>query len=161
MHNIFRFSVDLLIKHLADLVHKGLKAILIFGIIDKAHKDDVGTHAGGMGVESCVHHAIRVIAKTYPELLIITDVCLCAYTSHGHCGVLDFEGNLDNSRSCERIAEIALSYAKAGAHIVAPSDMMDGRVKHIKHALKDLKVPIMSYSSKFCSGLYGPFRDVC
>ena len=89
MYNIFRFSVDLLIKHLAELVQKGLKTILIFGVIDKAFKDEVGTHAGGMGVDSCVHHAIRAVGKNYPELLIITDVCLCAYTSHGHCGLLD------------------------------------------------------------------------
>ncbi len=106
--------------------------------------------------------AIRKLRKLFPSLYIAADVCLCEYTDHGHCGLLRQDGTIDNAPSVERIAQVALSYAKAGAHCVAPSDMMDGRIKAIKRALIDAgfgnKVTLMSYSAKFASSLYGPFR---
>ncbi|KAH0615362.1 hypothetical protein JD844_004544 [Phrynosoma platyrhinos] len=110
-----------------------------------------------------VIQAIKTIRSLFPELLIACDVCLCPYTSHGHCGILRSDGTLQNEASCHRLAEVALAYAKAGCHIVAPSDMMDGRIRAIKEALlsNDLsnKVSVMSYSAKFASCFYGPFRD--
>jgi porphobilinogen synthase len=163
MPKVYRYSVDLIVDALKPLVDKGLAAVLIFGIVDASLKDEIGTYAGGRGYQSAVHHALQQLALAYPNLLLITDVCLCAYTSHGHCGILDSKGDLDNGASITRLAEVALSHVKAGAHMVAPSDMMDGRVLAIKQALIDegLRVPVMAYSAKFCSGLYGPFRDVC
>ncbi|CAD8165915.1 unnamed protein product [Paramecium octaurelia] len=164
MPNVYRYSVDLLKEFLEPLVVKGLKAVLIFGVIGNEGKDELGSLAGGLGKESCVHKALRLLKQAFPQLLLITDVCLCAYTSHGHCGILTKDGYLDNQASIKRLSECALSYAQAGADIVAPSDMMDNRVGAIKELLDqhpNLRVPIMSYSSKFCSALYGPFRDVC
>lgn len=161
MPGVARYSVDLLLKMVAPLVEKGLRAVLIFGVVGEKEKDEEGSCAGGRGRECCVHAAVRQLKKQFGELLVICDVCLCAYTTHGHCGILDKDGYLDNDKSAVRLSEVALSYADAGADMVAPSDMMDGRVREIRKALGQRNVSVMSYSAKFCSGLYGPFRDVC
>ena len=138
MPGIYQYSLDRLSEEINRIKEAGIKAILIFGIPD--HKDEVGS--GAYAEDGIVPKAIRQIKKEYEELLIIADVCLCEYTSHGHCGLV--------------------SYAKAGADIIAPSDMMDLRVKAIREALDEagfVYTPIMSYSAKFASGYYGPFRD--
>ncbi|XP_054854411.1 delta-aminolevulinic acid dehydratase isoform X2 [Eublepharis macularius] len=146
---------------LHPLVADGLKCILIFGVPTKATKDEHGSTADAKDTPAI--QAIKTIRSKFPELLIACDVCLCPYTSHGHCGILREDGTLQNEASCQRLAEVALAYAKAGCHIVAPSDMMDGRIHAIKEALisNDLgnKVSVMSYSAKFASCFYGPFRD--
>ncbi|XP_060613217.2 delta-aminolevulinic acid dehydratase [Anolis sagrei] len=156
-----RHGVNRLEELLRPLVADGLKCILMFGVPSKAIKDECGSAADGE--ETPVIQAIRRVRSLFPELLIACDVCLCPYTSHGHCGILRTDGTLQNEASCQRLAEVALAYAKAGCHIVAPSDMMDGRIRAIKEALisNDLgnKVSIMSYSAKFASCFYGPFRD--
>ncbi|GAH00845.1 unnamed protein product, partial [marine sediment metagenome] len=131
--------------------------MLLFGLPGK--KDDIGSEA--WAENGVVQRAIREIKKAAPQLLVITDVCLCAYTEHGHCGVIK-DGKIDNDATCELLAKIALSHAQADADIVAPSDMMDGRVKYIREALEenDFKdVAIMSYAAKYASAFYGPFRD--
>jgi len=163
MPNVYRYSTDLLVDALKPFVEKGLTSMLIFGIINDNEKDPLGKYAGGRKVRSAVHVALNVLRKAFSELMLITDVCLCAYTSHGHCGILTQNDELDNQASIERLAEVALSHVEEGAHMVAPSDMMDGRVLAIKEKLlkHGHRIPVMSYSSKFCSALYGPFRDVC
>uniref|UniRef100_A0A8D2MSA4 porphobilinogen synthase n=1 Tax=Zonotrichia albicollis TaxID=44394 RepID=A0A8D2MSA4_ZONAL len=156
-----RYGVNKLEAMLRPLVEDGLKCVLIFGVPSKVHKDERGSAADAEGTPAI--QAIRKIHSTFPELLIACDVCLCPYTSHGHCGILREDGTIQNELSCQRLAEVALAYAKAGCHIVAPSDMMDGRIAAIKQALisNDLgnKVSVMSYSAKFASCFYGPFRD--
>uniref|UniRef100_A0A8D0DFW5 Delta-aminolevulinic acid dehydratase n=1 Tax=Salvator merianae TaxID=96440 RepID=A0A8D0DFW5_SALMN len=156
-----RFGVNKLEEKLRPLVSDGLKCVLIFGVPSKAAKDDRGSTADAE--DAVVVQAVRTIRSTFPELLVACDVCLCPYTSHGHCGILRQDGSIQNEASCRRLAEVALCYAKAGCHIVAPSDMMDGRIHAIKEALiaSDLgnKVSVMSYSAKFASCFYGPFRD--
>ncbi|KAF2978589.1 hypothetical protein EK904_006632 [Melospiza melodia maxima] len=157
------YGVNKLEGMLRPLVEDGLKCVLIFGVPSKVHKDERGSAADAEGTPAI--QAIRKIHSTFPELLIACDVCLCPYTSHGHCGILREDGTIQNELSCQRLAEVALAYAKAGCHIVAPSDMMDGRIAAIKQALisNDLgnKVSVMSYSAKFASCFYGPFRWVC
>ncbi len=136
---------------------RGSKRFLIFGIPD--HKDEVGS--GAYAEDGIVPKAIRQIKKEYEELLIIADVCLCEYTSHGHCGLVK-DGVILNDETLPLLAKASVSYAKAGADIIAPSDMMDLRVKAIREALDEagfVYTPIMSYSAKFASGYYGPFRD--
>lgn len=125
-------------------------------------QDDQGTLADDP--DGPVIQAIKVLRKAFPSLYIATDVCLCEYTSHGHCGILHADGTINNQPSVERLAEVAVNYAKAGAHCVAPSDMMDGRIRAIKKGLIEAgfgnKVTLMAYSAKFASSLYGPFRYV-
>ncbi|XP_028162244.1 delta-aminolevulinic acid dehydratase isoform X3 [Ostrinia furnacalis] len=161
MPNVFRYGINQLIIALEDLVLKGLKSILIFGIVETLPKDPTGTAADASG--NPVIKALPKLREAYPQLLIACDVCLCPYTSHGHCGVLTAAGAIDHAASTKRIAEVALAYAKAGAHVVAPSDMMDNRIKAIKDALVANKlqnqVSVLSYSCKFASCMYGPFRD--
>ncbi|XP_030853611.1 delta-aminolevulinic acid dehydratase [Strongylocentrotus purpuratus] len=156
-----RYGVNTLQAALTPLVAKGLKAVLLFGVPTGLPKDTRGSSADTE--DSPVIQAIHVISEKFPQLLISCDVCLCAYTSHGHCGILNEGGTLDNEASIQRLAEVALSYAQAGCHVVAPSDMMDGRVGAIKHLLMTNglgnKVSVMSYSAKFASCFYGPFRD--
>ncbi|CAM9679846.1 unnamed protein product [Bubo scandiacus] len=156
-----RYGVNKLEGMLRPLVGDGLKCVLIFGVPSKGHKDERGSAADAEDTPAI--QAIKKIRSTFPELLIACDVCLCPYTSHGHCGILRDDGTIQNEISCQRLAEVALAYAKAGCHIVAPSDMMDGRIAAIKAALisNDLgnKVSVMSYSAKFASCFYGPFRD--
>ncbi|XP_038208546.1 delta-aminolevulinic acid dehydratase [Zerene cesonia] len=160
MPNVFRYGINKLIPALTELVERGLKSILIFGIVETLPKDPTGSSADCS--ENPVIKALPKIKAALANLLIACDVCLCPYTSHGHCGVLD-NGVIDHAASVKRIAEVALAYAKAGAHIVAPSDMMDNRIKGIKDALVSSKlqnqVSVLSYSCKFASSMYGPFRD--
>jgi len=157
MTDCFHFSPDTVAAEAAEVVSLGIPAVLLFGLPGK--KDETGSQAwADTGV---VQRSIQEIKKAVPRLLVITDVCLCEYTDHGHCGVIK-NGKVDNDATCELLAKIALSHAQAGADIVAPSDMMDGRVKYIREALEenDFKdVAIMSYSAKYASAFYGPFRD--
>ncbi|XP_072935346.1 delta-aminolevulinic acid dehydratase isoform X2 [Epargyreus clarus] len=161
MPNVFRYGINKLIPALEELVKQGLKSILIFGIVETLPKDPTGTSADAS--ENPVIKALPRLREAFPELLLACDVCLCPYTSHGHCGVLTDKGVIDHEPSVKRIAEVALAYAKAGAHIVAPSDMMDNRIKGIKDALilngLQNQVSVLSYSCKFASSMYGPFRD--
>ncbi len=157
MPEIYRFSIDKVLEEIKYVVELGIKAILLFGIPDK--KDEVGSSA--YSEKGIIQKAVREIKDKFPELVVITDVCLCEYTSHGHCGVIK-NGEVDNDLTLEQLAKIAVSHAKAGADIVAPSDMMDGRVRRIREALDEAgfsNIAIMSYSVKYCSAFYGPFRE--
>jgi len=157
MAGCFHFSPDTVAAEAAEVASLRIPAVLLFGLPGK--KDDIGSEA--WSETGVVQRAIREIKKAAPQLLVITDICLCAYTDHGHCGVIK-DGKIDNDATCELLAKIALSHAQADADIVAPSDMMDGRVKYIREALEenDFKdVAIMSYAAKFASAFYGPFRD--
>jgi len=140
-----------------------LRSVLVFGVLTQPEspKDEIGSFA--TSEKSPAIRAIQTLRKCFPDLLVAADVCLCAYTNHGHCGILESDGTINNQDSIKQIGQVALAYAKAGAQVVAPSDMMDGRVKAIKDALYANglggKVAVMSYSSKFASCFYGPFRD--
>lgn len=161
MPGVARYGINKLKPHLEELVQKGLSSVILFGVIEKLNKDDVGVHADSK--ENPVVRALPKLLTWFPNLTIACDVCLCPYTSHGHCGILHEDGRINHKESIKRIAEIAVEYAKHGAHIVAPSDMMDGRIKAIKDLLikQDLvnKVAVLSYSVKLASSFYGPFRD--
>ncbi|XP_026466981.1 delta-aminolevulinic acid dehydratase-like [Ctenocephalides felis] len=162
MPGVCRFGIYELKKHLEPLVAKGLSSILLFGVPESASKDSKASAANNES--NPVIRAIPLLKDWFPKLLIACDVCMCPYTDHGHCGIINEKlGGIDNDLSSARIAEIALSYAKAGAHIVAPSDMMDNRIHMIKKKLKENNlsgsVNILSYSAKFASSFYGPFRD--
>lgn len=157
MPGINQYSLDRIKEELDRVVAAGIQGILIFGIPD--HKDEVGS--GAYDEHGIVQEAIRYIKKEYKDLLIIADVCLCEYTSHGHCGLVK-DGEILNDETLPLLAKTAVSYAKAGADIIAPSDMMDKRVEAIRNALDQVglvNIPIMSYSAKFASAYYGPFRD--
>lgn len=158
MPGIERYSPDRMKEVLHEIKRLGIGGVLLFGI--PAVKDAQGTEAyNDSGV---VQQAIRVIKETTPDLLAITDVCLCEYTDHGHCGHLTADGYVDNDKTLELLAREAVSHAKAGADMVAPSDMMDGRIGYIRTTLDQagyLNTPIMSYAVKYASGFYGPFRD--
>lgn len=157
MDDCFHFSPDTIAAEAVEVASLGIPAVLLFGLPDK--KDDIGSR--GWTEDGVVQKAIREIKKAVPELLVVTDVCLCEYTSHGHCGVIK-DNKIDNDPTCELLAKMALSHAQAGADIVAPSDMMDGRIRSIREALEenDFKdVAIMSYAAKYASAFYGPFRD--
>jgi porphobilinogen synthase len=157
MPGIFRFSPDQLDAEIEEVAGLKIPAVLLFGIPEQ--KDELGSSA--YAPEGVVQQAVRRIKKLVPELLVITDVCLCEYTSHGHCGVV--VGNqVDNDQTLPLLAKTALSHAQAGADIVAPSDMMDGRVKTIRESLdKDgfQQIPILSYAAKYASAFYEPFRE--
>lgn len=155
----YRWSIDRLSELLSPLVAIGLTSVLLFGVPQHLPKDDTATAA--TTTASPVQPAIAFIKKKYPSLLVACDVCLCAYTSHGHCGILHPDGSIDNQRSIDRLADVALSYAQAGCDLISPSDMMDGRIGAIKAVLarNNLKhVAVMSYAVKFASCFYGPFR---
>jgi porphobilinogen synthase len=157
MADCFHFSPDTIVKEAEEVAKLGIPAVLLFGLPDK--KDKTGSEA--WSEDGAVQDAIRQIKKAVPELVIITDVCLCAYTSTGHCGLIK-NNKVNNDATIELLAKVALSHAQAGADIVAPSDMMDGRVKAIREALEKNGFPdvaIMSYAAKFASAFYGPFRD--
>ena len=157
MPGIFRFSPDQLPQEAEDIARLGIPAVILFGIPEK--KDEVGSSA--YDPEGVVQQAIRTIKQSLPELLVITDVCLCEYTSHGHCGVI-VNGDVDNDQTLPLLAQTALSHAEVGADIVAPSDMMDGRVKAIREGLDKegfQHIPILSYAAKYASAFYGPFRE--
>ncbi len=157
MPGIFQQSVDQIVEECREVAALGIPAVILFGLPDK--KDEVGSEASDPN--GAVQHAIEAIRKAKLDLLVITDVCLCEYTSHGHCGVIE-KGDVANDPSVERLAAAALSHARAGADIVAPSDMMDGRVGAIRQKLDANgfeDVAILSYAAKYCSGFYGPFRE--
>ncbi len=157
MEGQFRYSVDKLSLIMDRLVSAGVEKVMLFGI--PALKDTCGSQA--FDDEGIVQRAIRFIRKDYPSVYIVTDVCMCEYTSHGHCGILCGE-NVDNDKTLEYLNKIAVSHALAGAHMVAPSDMMDGRIGSMREALDEagyLNVPIMAYSAKYASAFYGPFRE--
>lgn len=157
MTDCFHFSVDTLATEVKGIASLGIPAVLLFGLPDK--KDAAGSQA--WAEDGVIQRAIREIKETTPEVLVITDICLCEYTDHGHCGVIE-AGKVDNDATCELLARVALSHAQAGADMVAPSDMMDGRVKYIREALEENSfenVAILSYSAKYASAFYGPFRD--
>ncbi len=157
MTGCYHFSPDTITAEAVEVASLGIPAVLLFGLPDK--KDDIGSQA--WAEDGVVQKAVREIKKAVPDLLVITDVCLCEYTSHGHCGVIK-DKKVDNDTTCELLAKMALSHAQAGADIVAPSDMMDGRIKSVREALEenDFKdVAIMSYAAKYASAFYGPFRD--
>jgi len=157
MPGVFRHSVDLLPKEAEEIARLGLPGVILFGI--PQYKDELGS--GAYHPEGVIQQATRVIKAAVPELVVVTDVCLCEYTSHGHCGVV-VNGYVDNDKTLELLAKTAVSHAQAGADIVAPSDMMDGRVKAIRQSLDKNGfhlVPIMSYAAKYASAFYGPFRD--
>lgn len=157
MPGIYQLSIDNLLKELEDISKAGIKGVIIFGIPDK--KDEMGT--GAYDEKCIIQKALRAIKNQFPHILVIADVCLCEYTSHGHCGIVE-GGKILNDPSVELISKTALSYAKAGADIVAPSDMMDGRVGHIRKVLDKnnyTDISIMAYSAKYSSAFYGPFRD--
>ncbi len=157
MPGIFRFSPDQLSAEVEEIARLKIPAIILFGIPE--HKDEVASKA--YHPEGIVQQAIRTIKKSVPELLVVTDVCLCEYTSHGHCGVIS-NGDVDNDRTLPLLAKTALSHAEAGADMIAPSDMMDGRVKIIRETLDKASyqhIPILAYSAKYASAFYGPFRE--
>lgn len=157
MPNQYIYSLDMLNFEIESLLKMGIKNIILFGIPEK--KDLTGTHAYHKnGIIQC---AIREIKSRFKEMVCITDVCMCEYTSHGHCGILDGD-NVDNDKTIKELAKIALSHVEAGADMVAPSDMMDGRIRLIRDELDKngyINIPIMSYSVKYASSFYGPFRD--
>jgi porphobilinogen synthase len=158
MPGIFRISPDNLTAEISELKDLGIGAVILFGI--PATKDSIGS--GGYDDNGIVQQAIRVIKAYDPEFYVITDVCLCEYTDHGHCGIVLEDGTVDNDSTLELLAKEAVSHAKAGADMVAPSDMMDGRVAAIRYALDEAgftTIPIMAYSAKYSSAYYGPFRD--
>ncbi|HZS30399.1 MAG TPA: porphobilinogen synthase [Gaiellaceae bacterium] len=152
-----RFDLAGLVREAEDLASSGVKALMLFGV--PAEKDDEAT--GAWEDEGIVQLALRALRPRFPELVLMTDVCLCEYTSHGHCGVV-VDGEIHNDRSLELLARTAVSHAEAGADVVAPSDMMDGRVGAIREALDDHGFeasPILAYSAKYASAFYGPFRE--
>ncbi|MFA7000731.1 MAG: porphobilinogen synthase, partial [Candidatus Omnitrophota bacterium] len=154
----YRFSLDTLIPEIEELASGGVRAVLLFGL--PAAKDETGTGAWSPG--GVIQKTVREIKKRFHDLVVMTDVCLCEYTSHGHCGVIDRAGAVANDASLALIAQTALSHAEAGADIVAPSDMMDGRVRSIRRHLDQggfQGTPILSYAAKTASAFYGPFRE--
>jgi len=156
----FRYSADELVKVLEGVVAQGVKSVLLFGQLEHGEKDECGTAAADPA--GAVQRAIPVLRDAYPDLVILTDVCLCAYTSHGHCGPRDASGGVDNDAACEMLARVAVSHARAGADGVAPSAMMDGQIAAIRAALDEegfKDTLLVSYSTKFASSMYGPFRD--
>ncbi len=158
MPGVDRLGVDEAVREAGELVDRGIPGLMLFGI--PSHKDEEGT--GAWDDEGIVQLAARAIKQAYPDLIVVGDVCLCEYTSHGHCGLLTADGAVDNDASLELLSRTSVSLARAGCDVVAPSDMMDGRVGHIRHALDDegmSDVPIISYSAKFASAFYGPFRE--
>jgi porphobilinogen synthase len=157
MPGVSRLSVDELLKEAKDAASMGIPAVLLFGIPQS--KDPRGSEA--YAEDGIVQQVARAVKETIPDLLVITDVCLCQYTSHGHCGLVE-DGRIKNDASVELLARVALSHVESGADLVAPSDMMDGRVGAIREALDEAgytETPIMAYSAKYASAFYGPFRE--
>jgi porphobilinogen synthase len=157
MPGVYQQSVDQIVEECREVAGLGIPGVILFGLPE--HKDETGSEASA--ASGAVQRSVEAIKKAKLNLLVITDVCLCEYTSDGHCGVTK-DGEVVNDPSVERLADAALSHARAGADIVAPSDMMDGRVAAIRHKLDEHKfqdVAILSYAAKYCSGFYGPFRE--
>ncbi|SNX55196.1 porphobilinogen synthase [Thermoanaerobacterium sp. RBIITD] len=154
---VYHYSIDLLVEEVKDVKKLGIPAVLIFGI--PSHKDELGSEA--YDDNGIVQKAVKAIKSEVSDMVVITDVCMCEYTSHGHCGIIK-DDYVDNDETLEYIAKIALSHVKAGADIVAPSDMMDGRIGAIRKLLDKegfVNIPIMAYSAKYASSFYGPFRE--
>jgi porphobilinogen synthase len=157
MPNVFQMSVDEVARECEELLTLGVRSVLLFGIPE--HKDEAGSSA--YDENGIIQKTVRAIKKDYPEMLVVTDVCLCEYTSHGHCGVIENE-YVQNDATLELLAKEALSHAQSGADIIAPSDMMDGRIGKIRRTLDEnnfSEIPIMAYSAKYASAFYGPFRE--
>lgn len=157
MPNVYQMSVDNIVKECYEVASLGIPAVILFGIPE--HKDEIGSEA--YAADGVIQTAIRAIKKEVKDLAVITDVCMCEYTSHGHCGIVRGD-EIVNDATLELLAKEALSHAEAGADMVAPSDMMDGRIAVIRETLDDhgfVNLPIMAYSAKYASGYYGPFRD--
>lgn len=153
----YQMSIDHIIKTCQEVHKLGIPAVMLFGVPD--NKDPLATSA--YSKDGIVQRAVKAVKNKLPDLAVITDVCLCQYTDHGHCGVVE-KNRVDNDATLDLLARTALSHAKAGADMVAPSDMMDGRVAEIRESLDEngfTHVPIMSYAAKYCSGFYGPFRQ--
>jgi porphobilinogen synthase len=158
MPGVDRLSIDHAVAEAQETADLGIPAVVLFGL--PASKDEEGS--GAYDDEGIVQLATRAIKQAVPDLLVITDLCLCEYTSHGHCGVVRPDGTIDNDATLELLSRTAISQARAGADIIAPSDMMDGRVGTVRHALDDdghTDTPILAYSAKFASAFYGPFRE--
>jgi len=162
MPGVSRFSLDRLIPEVEDAYKEGVRSVLLFGL--PGVKDELASQA--YDSSGIVQRAVRVLKKEFPDIIVVTDVCLCEYTDHGHCGFVKKAGKgrffVDNDRTLELLKKTAVSHAEAGADIIAPSDMMDGRVKAIREALDNYgfsMTPIMSYAAKFASAFYGPFRE--
>jgi porphobilinogen synthase len=158
MPGVSQTSIDEMLRDAEAASKAGIGGVLLFGIPDT--KDEIGS--SGWHEHGPVQEAVRAIKREFPQLLTITDVCMCEYTSHGHCGVLTASGDVDNDATLELLSREALSHAEAGADIVAPSDMMDGRIGHMRDALDSAgftNTPIMSYAVKYASAFYGPFRE--
>jgi porphobilinogen synthase len=152
-----RHTVDGLLREVEELAAAGVPALLLFGVPEE--KDDDAT--GAWAEDGVVQEALRALRPRFPELLLLTDVCLCAYTTHGHCGVVE-DGEIANDATLELLARVAVSHAEAGADAVCPSDMMDGRVGAVREALDDAgldRAAIVAYSAKYASAFYGPFRE--
>ncbi len=157
MPGVYQLSVDRMLPEAERVLDLGIPAVLLFGIPE--HKDPVAS--GAYEENGIIQRAVRALKKEFPTLLVLTDVCLCEYTSHGHCGIVE-NGQILNDPTLELLAKTALSHVRAGADLVAPSDMMDGRIQAIRKELDNhgyYHVPIMSYSAKYASAFYGPFRD--
>ncbi len=158
MPGIYRYSIDLLITDIQEIYQLGINKILLFGVVDDSVKDERGTAA--YDPNSLIARAVRTIKTTIPQITVITDICLCEYTSHGHCGLL-CDCDVENDSTLPLLAEMAYQHALAGADIVAPSAMMDGQVEAIKQKLQEhnLQTKVLAYSAKYASAFYGPFRD--
>lgn len=157
MPGIYHYSLDTFRVHLDEIVKAGIKTVIFFGVPD--HKDECGS--GAYADDGIVQRALKLTKSQYPDLICIADICLCEYTSHGHCGIVS-DGKILNDPTLELLSKAAVSCAKAGADIVAPSDMMDGRIGHMRHALDEAGLEdtlIMAYSIKYASAFYGPFRQ--
>ncbi|WP_125153196.1 porphobilinogen synthase [Clostridium rectalis] len=155
--NNYHYSIDRLKEVIKEVVEAKIKGIILFGIPE--HKDEIGS--GAFDQDGIIQRAIREIKKIAPQLYVITDVCMCEYTNHGHCGII-CNHDVDNDKTLEYLSKIAVSHVKAGADMIAPSDMMDGRIEAIREGLDKegfKNIPIMSYSAKYCSAFYGPFRE--
>ncbi|GGP13620.1 porphobilinogen synthase [Oceanobacillus neutriphilus] len=157
MPGIYQLSFDHLLEEVEEAYQLGIRSLILFGVVEE--KDEIGSEA--FHDHGIIQEATRMVKKAYPEMLVVADTCLCEYTSHGHCGVIE-NGDVANDASLELLAKTAVSQAKAGADIIAPSNMMDGFVTVIRHALDEAgfhHIPIMSYAVKYASAYYGPFRD--
>ena len=160
MEGVYHFSVDMLEDEIKELTELGIEHVLLFGVPDDEKKDCCASEA--FNPEGGVQRAVRKIKEINPEMDVICDVCMCEYTSHGHCGILTDTGYVHNDKTLDYLGKISLSYAQAGADMVAPSDMMDGRIGAIREVLDENgfeNVAIMAYSAKYASSFYGPFRE--
>ena len=158
MPGISRFSPDTLLTELEELTEAGIRSVILFGI--PSGKDAKASQAWSR--DSIIAKTLRAVKKEFKDLLVITDVCLCAYTDHGHCGLINSQGEIENDNSLRLLADMSLAHAEAGADMIAPSDMMDGRIQAIRAQLDQKgfqNLPIMSYSAKYASAFYGPFRE--